>query len=63
MGASMVKWTKRVLRYANTIILLVKGLKVVAKHCLNWFFFYDDLCCCVQYSNVENQVEIFNTYH
>ena len=39
MGASMVKWTKRVLRYANTIILLVKGLKVVAKHCLNWFFF------------------------
>ena len=63
-GVSMVKWTKKVLRYTKTIICGVKGLKVVAKRYLNWtFLFYDDLCCCVEYSNVECQVEIFNTYH
>jgi hypothetical protein len=61
MGASMVKWTKKVLWYTKTIIFLVKGLKVVAKSYLNWNFFYDDLYCCVKYSNVEYQVEIFNT--
>ena len=42
---------------------LVKGLKVVAQCCLNWNFVHDDLCCCVKYSNVENQVEIFNIYN
>ena len=45
--------------YTKTIIFLVKGLKVVAKRCLNWIFFHDDLYCCVKYSNVEYQVEIF----
>ena len=63
MGASMVKWTKKVLQYTKPIISWVKGLKVVAKRCLNLISFHDDLCCCVEYSNVENQVEIFNTYH
>ena len=55
----MVKWTKIVLRYSETIIYLIKGLKVVAKPYLNWN--HDDLYCCVKYSNVEYQVEIFNT--
>ena len=32
---------------------LVNGLKVVAKHCLNWISFHDDFCCCVEYSHVE----------
>jgi hypothetical protein len=59
----MEKWTKKVLRYTKTIITLVKGLRVVAKCCLNWISFHDDLCCCVEYSNLENQVGIFNTYH
>ena len=63
LGASMVKWTKKVLWYIKTIISLVKGLKVVAKCCLNWIFFNDDLFCYVKCSNVEYQVEIFNTYH
>ena len=58
----MVKWTEKVLQYTKTIILLVKGLKVVAKRCLDWISFHDDLCCCVEYSHVETQVEIFNTY-
>ena len=62
-GASMVKWTDKVLQYNKTIILLVKGANVVAKCCLNWISFCDDLCYCVEYSNVEYQVEIFNTYH
>ena len=35
MGASIVKWTKKVLRYIKIINFLVKGLKVVAKCCLN----------------------------
>jgi hypothetical protein len=29
MGASMIKWTKRMLRYTKTIDFWVKGLKVV----------------------------------
>ena len=62
-GASMVKWTQKMLRYTKTIKFMVKGLKVVAKRYLNWISFHNDLCCCVEYSNVENQVEIFNTYH
>ena len=52
MGASMVKWTKKVLQYTKFIIIWVKGLKVVAKHCLDWTSFHVDLCCCVEYSNV-----------
>ena len=59
MGASIVKWAKKALRYTKTIIF-VRSLKVVAKRCLNWISFHDDLCCCVEYSNVETQVEIFN---
>jgi hypothetical protein len=39
VGASMVKWTKKVLQFTKTIMILVKGLKVVAKYCLNWNFF------------------------
>ena len=63
LGVSMVKWTKKMLRYTKTITFLVKGLKAIAKRCLNWICIHDDLCCCVEYSNVEHQVEIFNTYH
>ena len=62
-GASMIKWTKKVLRYTKTIIFGIKSLKVVAKCCFNWISYHDDLCCCVEYSTVEYQVEIFNTYH
>ena len=67
LGASMVKWTKIVHWYIKTMYIWVKGLKVVAI-CkgLNWIFiirFQDDLYCCVKYSNVELQVEIFKTYH
>ena len=52
----MVMWTKKVLRCTETIIFLVKGLKVVAIcyffNCY-FFFFNDDLYCCAKYSNVE----------
>ena len=61
----MVKWTIK--KCSNILkpsyFYFVKGLKVVAKCFLNWISFHDDLCCYVEYSNVENQVEIFNTYH
>lgn len=43
------------------IMFLVKGLKVVAKHYLSWHYFYDDIYKCIGYSNVEYQVDIFNT--
>ena len=33
VGASIVKWTKKVLRYMKAMIFLVKCLKVVAKCC------------------------------
>ena len=39
LGASMVKWIKKVLRYIKTINNLVKGLKVIAKRYLHWIFF------------------------
>ena len=35
LGASMLKWTKKVLQYPKTIIFLVKRLIVVAKCCLD----------------------------
>ena len=61
LGASMVKWVKIVLWYIKTIIFLVKSSsKVLLK--LD-FFFHDDICFRVNYSNVEHEVEIFNTYH
>ena len=63
VGANMVEWTKIVLCYTKTIYLLVKGPKVVAKCSLNWISFHDDLYCCVRYSIVDYQVEIFKTCH
>ena len=39
----MVKWAKKMLWYTKTINVLVKGLKVVVKCCLNWISFHDDL--------------------
>ena len=42
-GASMVKWTKKGFWLTKTINLLVKGIKIVAKRCLNWIFSYDNL--------------------
>lgn len=60
----MGKWTKKVLRYIKTIFVLVKGLEEVAKCCLDGIdFFHDDLYHCVNYSNKEDEVEIFKTYH
>ena len=44
------------LQLTKTILFLVKGLKVVAKRCLNWISFHDGLCCCVEYSNVESKL-------
>ena len=61
-GACMLKWTKKMLWYTKTILFfLVKCPKVVAKHYLHWISLHDDVCCCVEYSNVENHVEILNT--
>lgn len=38
-GASMVKWTKKVLLYHETIIFFGEGLKVIAKWCWTWILF------------------------
>ena len=38
VGASMDKWTQIALKYTKIIIFFVKGLKVVARCCLNWIF-------------------------
>ena len=64
LSTNMVKWTQKVLRYIKTVFFGVKGLKVVARRYLHWISFHDDLCRYVhEYSNVEDQVQIFNTYH
>ena len=55
MGASMVKWTKKMLLYLKTI--------VVANCCLNSIIFHGDLYCCAKYSNVEYKDETFKTFH
>ena len=39
MGASMVKYTKKMPKYIKIIIVLVKHLIVVAMCCLYWNFF------------------------
>ena len=49
LSASMVKWTKKMIRCTKVIIFLVTCLKVVAKCCLNYNSFHDDLRCCVQW--------------
>ena len=54
MGASMVKWTQKMFQLTKTIFVLVRGLNVVPKRSLNWNSFDGDLCCCVEYSYVEN---------
>ena len=59
-----MKYTKnKMLWYIKTIFFLVKHLNVVAECCLNWPFFHGALYCCVRYSNIECQDEIFKTYH
>jgi hypothetical protein len=35
----MVKWTEKLLHYAEIPNFLVKGHKVVPKYLLSWFFF------------------------
>jgi hypothetical protein len=62
MGASMVKWTQKMLQYTRTIFFGQRP-KSSNKALFKLYFFHDDLNCCVEYSNVENQVEMFNTYH
>ena len=44
--------------YTKSIIFWVKGLKIVANRCLNLSSFHDDLCCCFEFSNIENQVDL-----
>jgi hypothetical protein len=55
-----VKWTKKVPWYTKTIIFLVKYLRAIETRFSNWISFHGDVGCCVEYSNVQNQVEIFN---
>ena len=54
---------KKKVQCTKTIIFLVKRLKVIAKCCLNWIFFHDTLYCCVTYSIMQYQDDIFKTYH
>ena len=60
MGASMVKWTKKVLQYKFRPLLVKRSSKALFKLDISS---PDDLCCCVEYSNEENEVGIFNTHH
>ena len=59
MGASMVKWTKIVLRCTKTIGFFGQRPKSSAKVSFKldfyFLFLHDDLYCCVKYSNVEYQ--------
>ena len=37
--------------------------KVVSRGSLNWIVIHGALYCCVRYSNIKYQDEIFKTYH
>ena len=54
------KVDQKMLRYTKIIVLVVKGLKEVAKCGWNWNSHYGDLYCCAKCSNVRYQVEIFS---
>ena len=47
----------------KTIIFWVKHLEIIETYQLNWIFFHDTLYCCIWYSNMKYQDEIFKTYH
>jgi hypothetical protein len=55
VGASMVKWTKKVLLYPKAIGFFGQTLKSSSKMLSNFFsfLFHGDLYCCVKCSNVE----------
>jgi hypothetical protein len=55
----MVKWTKKI----ALVYVFGQRPKSSSKALFKLSFFHDDLCCYVEYSSVENQVEIFSTYH
>ena len=55
----MVKWTKIVLGHTKTY----KRPKSSSQVLFELDIFHDDLYCCVKYSNVEYQVEIFKNCH
>jgi hypothetical protein len=60
-GVSTVRYMKKVLLYTK-IKFWVKRLRVVANCFLNGNFFHDVLYCCVRYSKVKYQDEIFKKY-
>ena len=55
---------EKVLQYTTTMMFLVKLLKSSSKSVFFHFkTIYGSLYCCVRYSNIEYQDEIFKTYH
>ena len=62
-GASMVKCTKKVLRYTKTTQCFGHMPKRSSKLLFELDFFHGNLYCCVKSSNIECQNEIFKTYH
>jgi hypothetical protein len=61
--ANMVKWTKKTFQCTKTISFRVKPLKVVVKCYFKLEKNHGALYCCVKYSNIEYQDEIFKNYH
>ena len=65
-GARIVKYMGKIiciLKPSYSILFWVKRLKVVAKSCLKLRFFHDAINCCLRYSNMDYQDEIFKTNH
>ena len=61
--ASMVMFTENVFWYTKTIIFLGKMSKSSSKVLFQFgLFFHGALYCCVRYSHIEYQDEIFKTY-
>ena len=57
---SIVKWTKKMLQYLKTIlVLLVKCLKLIEFFSLSWIYFHGVLYCSVEYLVTDDQDEIY----
>ena len=63
MGVITIKYTGKVLHYTKTQLFLGETLKSSSKVLFKLDCFDASLYCCVRYSNIEYQGEVFKTYH
>jgi hypothetical protein len=59
----MVKWTKKLNRYAEIATFFVRSYKIIPKYLCSWIIFHSALYCCYKYSNLKCQNYILKKFH